>query len=156
MTIIILLVGCSLSNNPNSKVEELLGKYQTLDSSINITPNLLSNSSNLDNDIEEEYKKAVETQYKNLSYELKDEKIDGDSATITTEIEVLDYKQILEKYQKDNYDEKEYHNNVIREFKNVKEKTTYTIDFSLTKDKNGKWSVDPLTTDMENKLLGIY
>ena len=31
---LLLLVGCSLSNSPTSKVEELLNKYQTLDSDI--------------------------------------------------------------------------------------------------------------------------
>ena len=32
--LLLLLVGCSLSNTPNSKVEELLSKYQMLDSDI--------------------------------------------------------------------------------------------------------------------------
>ena len=31
---LLLLVGCSLSNSPTSKVEDLLTKYQTLDKDI--------------------------------------------------------------------------------------------------------------------------
>ena len=68
---IITLTGCELNNNPNSKVEELLGKYQMLDDSINVTSYPISNSTNLDNDTEEEYRKIIEKQYKNLSYEIK-------------------------------------------------------------------------------------
>ena len=52
--------------------------------------------------------------------------------------------------------EKEYNDKVIKDLQEVKEKTVYTIEFSLTKDKKGEWSVDLLTNDIENKLLGIY
>ena len=33
-TFLLILVGCSLSNSPTSKVEDLLTKYQTLDKDI--------------------------------------------------------------------------------------------------------------------------
>ena len=85
---IVTLTGCELNNNPNSKVEELLGKYQMLDDSINVTSYPISKSTTLDNDTEEKYRKIIEKQYKNLSYELKDEETDGDTATVTAEIEV--------------------------------------------------------------------
>ena len=66
------------------------------------------------------------------------------------------YKKVLEKYTRNDYSEKEYNDKVIKDLQEVKEKTVYTIEFSLTKDKKGEWSVDPLTNDIENKLLGIY
>ena len=154
--ILITLTACDLNNNPNSKVEELLGKYQMFDKTINITTSRISGSTNLDNDTEEKYKDIIKKQYKNLSYELKEEKIDGDTATVTAEIEVLDYKSVLDKYQKENYNETDYHDKVTKGLKEVKEKTVYTVEFTLAKDKNGNWSVDPLTDEIESKLLGIY
>ena len=153
---IITLAGCELNNNPNSKVEELLGKYQMLDDSINVTSYPISNSTDLDNDTEEEYRKIIERQYKNLSYEIKDEETDGDNATVTVEIEVINYKKVLEKYPRNDYSKEKYNDKVIKDLQDIKERTVYTIEFSLTKDKKGEWSVDPLTNDIENKLLGIY
>ena len=127
-----------------------------LDDSINVTSYPISNSTDLDNDTEEEYRKIIERQYKNLSYEIKDEETDGDNATVTVEIEVINYKKVLEKYPRNDYSKEKYNDKVIKDLQDIKERTVYTIEFSLTKDKKGEWSVDPLTNDIENKLLGIY
>lgn len=154
--IVIFLTACNINNTPNSKVEEFLGKYQSLDSSINIQASSLATNSNLDKNTEQRYKKVIENQYKNLAYEIKDEKIDGDKATITTEIKVTDYKSIYEKYTPNNYTVEEYDKLVIDDLEKAKAKITYTIDFGLTKDNKGNWHVDDLTTEQTNKLLGIY
>ena len=154
--ITLLVTGCNLGNNPNSKVEELLGKYQKLDDSIVISPTKLTPSSNLDEETYERYKELIKDQYKNLTYEIKEEKEDGNKATITTEIEVTDFKSIMEKYNYANYSDEEYNSKLLDKLEGAKDRVTYTIDFELTKDDNDKWSVDPLTTEMEDKLLGIY
>ena len=62
MTVLLILfglfiTGCGLNNTPNSKVEELLAKYQSLDESIVITPNSLVNGNNLNDDMQNEYEK---------------------------------------------------------------------------------------------------
>ncbi len=154
ISIIVIITGCSLSNNPNSKTEELLGKYQGLDDSIIISPSVLANDNNLNNDLEKKYSNIIKKQYQNMSYEIKDTKIDGNKAVVTTEIEVMNYKKVINNMT-GSISEK-YHNKLINNLKNTHEKVTYTIDFNLTKDNNEKWTIDPLTNEIENKLLGIY
>ena len=95
ISIIVIITGCSLSNNPNSKTEELLGKYQGLDDSIIISPSVLANDNNLNNDLEKKYSNIIKKQYQNMSYEIKDTKIDGNKAVVTTEIEVMNYKKVI-------------------------------------------------------------
>ena len=103
--LILLLSACSLNNTPTSKIEELLGKYQSLNKEIIINTNDLA----------------------------------------ITGIEVLNYKDIINNNKED----------IIKELKNTKSKITYTIDFTLTKNKD-KWKIDELTREQKDKLLGIF
>ena len=153
-SILFILTGCSLSNSPNSKVEELLNKYQKLDKSIIISPSILANDNNLNNNLETKYSNIIKKQYKNLSYEIKNTKEDGNTAIVTTEIEVINYKKIINNTNgpKGNI----YHQKLIKSLNETQEKVTYTIDFTLTKDEKGKWIVNNLSNEIENKLLGIY
>ena len=73
---LLLLVGCSLSNSPTSKVEELFSKYQRLDSDVRNGINDVVKDENLTDEQSTRYKKLLEKQYSNLSYDIKDEKID--------------------------------------------------------------------------------
>ncbi len=152
--ILLIMTGCSLNNTPNSKTEELLNKYQKLDSSIIISPNVLANDNNLTIDLEKEYNKIIKKQYKNLSYEIKNTKEDGNTATITTEIKVLNYKKVI-----DNMNGKKgrkYHQRLINKLKETNERVTYTIDITLIKNEKGIWKVNSLSNEIEKKLLGIY
>ena len=154
LVFLFVMVGCSLNNNPNSKVEELLGKYQSLDSSIIISASMLSNDNNLNNKWENKYIDVIKKQYSNMGYEIKDTKEDGDKAVVTAEIEVVNYKKVINSMTGDvNF---EYHRRLINKLKSANDKVTYTIEFNLTKDNKGNWEVDSLNNDMENKLLGIY
>ena len=72
---VVIITGCSLNNTPNSKVEELLGKYQGLDNSISISSYPITKREDLDDDIENKYRELIKKQYRNLSYEIKDDKI---------------------------------------------------------------------------------
>ena len=146
---LLLLMGCSLSNSPTSKVEELLGKYQGLDKNINYDYTALSLDADLSDDLVNRYVDLIKKQYRNLSYEVKDEVIDGDMATVTVEIEVIDYKKVL-------VDESISQLTRIKNLEEVDDKVTYTIDFFVHKDKKGNWRVDDITLEQENKLLGIY
>ena len=92
---LLLLVGCSLSNSPTSKVEDLLTKYQMLDKDIKDGIEEVVNEETLTSNQKERYRKIIEKQYKNLTYQVEEEKIDGDTSTITTEIEVIDYKKAI-------------------------------------------------------------
>lgn len=153
--ITILLTGCSIANTPTAKVEELLGNYQRLDKNVQINYYDLSITRDLSNNTQEEYNKLIKDQYQNLSYEIKEETIDGNIAVVTTSIKVTDFKKIINKYNKNEYPEEEYHELITKDLKEAKDKVTYTIDFTLTKDNEGNWQVDDLTNEMREKLLGI-
>jgi hypothetical protein len=153
-----LLIGCSMSNTPTSKVEELLSKYQRLDNDISMGINSVLDEQNLTDVHKERYRKLLETQYKNLSYEIKDEIIDGDTAMVIVEIEVIDYKKAINDltfdsmlYTKESFDEEK-----LDRLEEAKDKVTYTLELSLTKDKEGTWKLNALTNEQIKKIQGMY
>ena len=151
---IVILTGCSLSNSPTSKVEELLGKYQGLDQSITYNYLELSGDAFISDDITDKYVDIIKKQYRNMSYEVKDESIDGDMAIVSVQIEVTDYKKIISEYDIDRNDDT--HKEMIDKLDKAKDRVNYTIDFNVIKDKNGNWYLDNLTEEVQQKLLGIY
>ena len=158
---LLLLVGCSLSNTPTSKVEELLSKYQMLDSDIKEGINTVIEEESLTSEQKERYRKIIEKQYKNLTYEIKDEKIDGNIAVITTEIEVMDYKKIVNETNdsylgRNDYTVEEYNNTKLNNLESAKDKVTYTIDFEVIKDDNGNWKLSALNNEIIKKIQGMY
>ena len=68
---VFLLMGCTMSNTPTSKVEDLFSKYQTLDNDIKSDINEVLKEQNLTDTQVERYKKLLEDQYRNLTYEIK-------------------------------------------------------------------------------------
>lgn len=155
LAIVIFITGCELNNNPTSKVEELLSKYQKLDDEIVINYADLANTDELTDEQIDRYKNVIESQYKSLSYEIKEEEIDGDNAIVTTQIEVINYKEVLDKYSIDNYDIDEYYDLVLDDLEKAKDKVTYTIDFEVIKE-NDEWVINNLNNEQRQKLLGIY
>lgn len=151
-----ILVGCSLGNTPTSRVEDMLTRYQMVDDDIDTSYTNLTTDTNLGQNIRNGYEDAIKMQYKKLSYEVKDEVIDGDNAIVTIEVEVMNYKNAINKYNKTDYEINKYHELILDEIKKTKEMITYTLDISLTKDKNDTWNIDNLNMENKNKLLGIY
>ena len=110
--IIFLLTGCGMNNNPTSVVEDLMSKYQRLDSDINAGIDSVLEEQNLTEEHRMRYRKLLESQYKNLTYEVKDETIDGNNANVIVEITVTDYKGAISDltfdsslYTKESFDE---------------------------------------------------
>ena len=157
LTVILLiaLVGCELSNNPTSKTEEYLSKYQMLDDDINISYTDITGDMDVSAEQQKKYEDLIKKQYQNLSYEIKEEKIDGDEATITTEIQVTDYKKVVDKYNRSAYSSFEYHDLLLEALEQATESITYTIDFKVVKDQYGNWSMKDLGTEDSQKLLGM-
>ena len=153
-----LLIGCSMSNTPTSKVEELLSKYQRLDNDISMGINSVLDEQNLTDIHKERYRKLLEDQYKNLSYEIKDEIIDGNTATVIVEIEVIDYKKTISDltfdsmlYTKESFDEEK-----LDRLEEAKDKVTYTLELTLTKNTEGTWKLNALTNEQIKKIQGMY
>lgn len=104
----LLLTGCGTSkllNTPTKKVEMFFGKYQSLDQDVIDQLNDVSENEMIFNDDQkEEYINLMKKHYKEIKYDVKDETIDGDTATVTVEIEVRDYSKIMndaDQYLKD-------------------------------------------------------
>lgn len=177
---IFVLVGCgNMSDTPTKKVEEFLGKYQSMDSDVMAQlDNVISDDENMSDKQKKNYRGLLEKQYQNLSYKIKDENINGDNATVDVEIEVLDYataqakaKKYYEEH-KDEFNDKDDNSLVegaeeslekmasfidykIKQLQSVTDRRKYDITFSLTKE-NGKWKVQDLSDEDIEKIHGLY
>lgn len=167
---VFILVGCAdLSNTPNKRVEEFLRKYQALDSDVlSDLDKTISNDGTLTPSQTSEYRDIMKGHYQKLIYEIKEDKIDGDSAQVTVEITVDDLRSVLkdaEVYMNEhitefydengNYSVEKYNDYRLKKLKEAKEKVQYTIYFNLSKvDK--KWQLDNLDQITYDKINGIY
>lgn len=159
ITLLTILVGCSLSNTPTSKVEELFSKYQRLDNDITDEIDTLLSTETLTNDQKDRYRKLIENQYRNLTYEIKDEKLDGDIAVVTAQIEVLDYRKAISELNTEvgnDYDILEYNNKKLDKLETVKDKVAYTLEINVVKDDKGNWKLSNLSSNDIKKIQGMY
>ena len=166
---IFLIAGCNdMMNTPTRRVEEYLGKYQILDSTVLTELDNVVDNSDYSEEYKEEYKELMIKQYQNLSYKIKNEQTDGDTATVIVELEVFDYNNALseaEDYidehesefvddEDETRDEKIDHYK-INAMKEVTDKASYTINFSLIKD-NKKWVLEKISDSDLEKIHGLY
>ena len=158
---ILVLVGCSLGNTPTSKVEELLGKYQKNDEEIKLEIDEMLENENMTEKQMSRYKELILKQYQGLSYDVKEEEINGDLATVKVQIEVLDYRSAVSRVEDEyagrtNYDDDEYTNKKLDYLEDVSDKVQYTIEFTCTKDSSGEWQLNNLTNVDIQKIQGMY
>ena len=167
---IFLLTGCNnLMNTPTKIVENLLSKYQQQDTEVlTQLDDTLREETLLNNEQKDRYRNLMTKQYKNLAYTVKDETIDGKTAVVEVEIEVYDYNKAItdvEDYLLANANEfqddsgqvnnTKYNDYKISQMESVKDKVTYTINFTLSKV-DDKWVVDDLTETERMKIHGLY
>ena len=173
LTIAFVLTGCSLTENmdntPTKQVETYLNNYQTLDSNVLAELDSIVNNEELfDEDQKVTYRDILKKHYQDLTYTIKEETVNGDKATVETEIEVTDYTKSLKEAENyrttnesefigdnDEFDEVKFNTYKLNLIKDSKERVKYTIYFSLTKE-DGNWKLDNLTETEEEKILGIY
>lgn len=95
----ITLTGCStnINNTPTKKVEEFLNRYQTLDSKvISDLDRVVEEEEKFNTSNREDYKELIKNQYKDMTYMIKNETINGDKAIVEVEITVKDYKKVMD------------------------------------------------------------
>jgi len=114
--LILLFTGCmAAENTPSKKVEEFLGRYQSMDSEVlTQLDNVVSEETTMSDEQKKDYKSLMEKQYQNLSYKIKNEEINDDTATVEVEIEVYDYATSIsksKKYYEEHQDEFKNDNN---------------------------------------------
>lgn len=164
-----LLVGCGTMNTPKKQVEMFLTKYQTLDADVlSDLDKVIAAETTFNEDEKTTYKDLMKKHYQNLTYDIKSEEIDGDSATVKVEIEVTDYSRALsaadqelqnnpEKFNDDagTYNVYKFNDYRLDLLKKSTERVKYTLDLTLTKVSN-KWQLDQLSETEQDKINGIY
>ena len=168
--ILITLTGCNkLMNTPTKKVEAMLNNYVTLNKDVlDDLDNTLLSETIMTSEQKEHYKKILKRQYQNMSYEIKNETIDGKTAVVEVEIKVYDYYKV-------NQESENYFNNNQSEFKmedgtidttkyneyklnaldKANDRVTYTLNLTLSQD-NGNFVLDDLTDTEISKIHGLY
>ena len=158
-----------MDNTPTKKVERFLNNYRTLSSDVtNQMDEIVNTDSLMSEEQRASYKDILRKQYQDLKYEIKDETIDGDAATVRVEIEVYDFykttKDAEEYYtthqeefydQNGTLDESKYIDYRIEQMKKQQETVKYTIDFTLTK-KDKVWQLDDIDDATRQKIHGLY
>lgn len=156
------LTGCSLMmNTPTKKVEELLAKYQAVDEDVKADINSTVNSQTLTATQQTNYYNIIEKQFKNLTWTVKDETVDGDTAIVKVEIEVVDYKKVLDALDQEyanrtDWTDTQYTDEKINRLNAANEKIKYTLEINVSKDGSGSWTTPTLTDTGKKKILGMY
>lgn len=165
--ILFITTACSLGNTPTTEVEKLLAKYNNQDEEIVVELDDYINDNALTDEQNKKYKDVYLRQFKDMKYEVKEETINGDDATVLVQITVYDYYDVdkeANNYLLKNPDEfkknNEYEDSLFTNYKLEKlmktDKTVdYTLEFKLTKVDN-KWQVNELTNEQLEKIHGVY
>ena len=167
---LVFIIGCAnLMNTPTKKVEYLLSKYQGNDEEVlkQLDETLLKDMV-LTTEQKERYKNIMKRQYKDLTYTIKNEAIDGKTAVVEVEIEVYDYAKAITNTEdnlinnadvyKDSSGEintTTYNDDKLTSLENMKDRVKYTINFTLSKI-DEEWIVDDLTETERMKIHGLY
>ena len=165
--LLLLTTACSLGDTPTSAVERLLARYNNQDEEILVELDDYMNTNNLTDDQNNKYKEVYTKQFKDMKYEIKEELVDGDNATVTAQITVYDYYTVdnearvyldenMDEFMTDGvYDESLFVDYKLKQFESTDKTVDYTIDFTLTKV-NNNWQVNELTTEQLEKIHGVY
>jgi len=163
----ILTTACSLGNTPTSAVERLFARYNNQDEEIIVELEDYINNSELTDEQNEKYKNLYLRQFKDMKYEIKEEKIDGDQATVTAQITVYDYfgtdkesneylKTNPDEFKKDGqYDDSLFNDYKLSKLESTNKTVDYTIEFELTKVDN-EWQINELNNEQLEKIHGVY
>lgn len=167
MLMLILTTACTLGSTPTSAVEKLFASYNNNDEEILVELDDYINTSSLTDEQNKKYKEVYLKQFRDLKYEIKEEVIDGDTATVTAQITVYDYYKAendandyltknSDKFMTDGeYDEGLFTDYKLEQLDKVNDTVDYTIDLTLTKVDN-EWVVNELTNEQLEKIHGVY
>lgn len=168
---LLLFTGCSCAlndNKPEEAVETFFEKYRAKDDNIMTQLKETIENEDLTDNSKEKYQELMEKQYDGFAYVIKDTKEEDNSAIVTVELTVLNYRSAIleaeeelknnpDKFNDDEgkFSEEKYMDYKIEKMSKVNDTTTHTIDLSLTKE-NGMWTVEQLSSDDISKLHGLY
>lgn len=165
---VLLLSACGLSSSPSGKVKAFLNGYVTLKDDVKADLDTKVASENLSEEAQNIYNDVLTRQYKNMKYEIKDEKIDGDKATVKVKLTVYDLYKIDKdtvNYMNNNpaefndengvYSENKFNIYRLNQMLNTNETVNYEIDFYLN-NKDGEWIIESPDRVVLEKIHGLY
>ena len=161
LVLLLFITGCNLNihnidNTPKKKVEAYLYKYQTLSDDIIEDLKLsVEKEIELNNSYKERYMEVIKNNFRNMTYEIKDEVENGNNSIVEVEITVNNLKNAQNKCNNNNFDS-EVLKCRIEKMEKTKDKVKYTIFFNVKKDINSNWYIEDLSDEDEDKILGIY
>lgn len=162
------VVGCNLSNTPSGKVEKYLNDFRNLTDEVTMDIETKVSSENLSDENKKLYKTIIFNEHETLKYEIKDESIDGDKASVVAKITVIDYHKVEndsvnylsnhpEEFSDNSgmIDNNLFNTYRLNQLNNAKDTVDYEITFYLNR-KDGEWILqNPDKTTIE-KLNGFY
>ena len=164
---ILLLSGCG-TNTPKSKVEAYLNRYSSLSDDVKTDLETRVAAESLSFENQKVYKDVLTRSYENLKYEVKDESIDGDKATVKVKLTVYDLYKVdkdavnyMNSYPNEFYDESNqfseelFNKYRINKMLSTTEMVNYEVDFYLNKV-NGEWIVESPDRITLEKIHGMY
>ena len=167
-TMVLIVVGCNISNTPSSKVQKYLDSFINLSEDVEMDIETTVTSENLSNENKEIYKSVLKRQYQDLKYEIKDEKIDGDNAQVTVKVTIYDLYHAekeslnyMNEHTNEFNDENGMFNNElyntfrINKLLEENNKVDYEIVFNLDK-KDTEWILRNPDRDTLEKINGLY
>lgn len=172
---VFVISGCAMDNTPTKKVESFLNNYNIHSKNVLAQLKEMVDSDSLMNDDQKNsYSDILKKQYKDMTYDIKDETIDGDNATVTAEIEVYDFytaNRNSQDYFNNNQDQfrddsatddgtsnvssSKFVDYRIEQLKNVKDRVKYTVDFSLRKV-DDEWTLNDIDDATRQKIHGLF
>lgn len=172
LLVIVLVTACGvedMSNTPTRQTELFLQRYQSLDAGVmNDLDRVIAEEVNFNTNQRDRYRKLMSSHYEDLTFNIKNEEVNGDDAIVTVEIEVRDYSRAVEnadQYLESNPDEfsddlgehdlERFVDYKIGLLEESEEKVKYTLNISLNKV-DGKWKVNQLSQTDLDKINGMY
>ena len=165
---IIMLCACSLTNTPTAKVKSFLNGYNSLNDDVTADLETKVEAENLSDENKKVYLEVLKKQYKDMKYEVKDETIEGDKATVKVRITVYDLYKIDKdtvNYMNNNssefmdetgsYNENLFNKYRLNEMLKTNNTVNYDIDFYLNKV-NDEWVVEAPDRVSLEKIHGLY
>jgi hypothetical protein len=166
---ILLIVGCTImkAETPTEKTKIFLDKYKNLDE--DVMSDLIDSvdNENLNEENREAYKGILERQYKDLKYDIVDEKIEDAEATVSVDIIVYDLNKIssdADEYLVGNegefltngtYDNDKFMKYKLDKMKSTEQTIDYNIKIYLTKV-DEEWVVQEPNSATKEKIHGLY
>jgi len=164
-----LLVGCGEEMTPTEAVRDYMEGYVTLDDSvINQLNDYVKSNETLTDKQRDVYKEILRKQYSSLTYDIKNEKIEGNTAYVKLKINVKDLykiqKETNEYYEqnKDEFNDDDGLYNValfvdyqLDKMKAAVDTVSYDLEVKVVKNA-GDWDVTQLSNSDLEKIHGIY